>query len=139
MTGTSLEAEMKVAMRRADAVVGEEQLKTTLSGEWSGGPLGPDRDRTTGGHPAELTRDLQMEAKMEAMSLQMAAMAKLLVQYQAGTNAEDAKMEETDTTASKSRRHPDDQDSHENTVDPGRVTAETEDAGEKDDVPSQPG
>ena len=80
-----------------------------------------------------------MKAQMEAMRLQMAAMAKLLAQYQAGTNAEDAEMEVTDTTASKSRRHPDDQDSHENTVDPRRATAETEDAGERTGVPSQPG
>ena len=80
-----------------------------------------------------------MEAQMEAMRLQMAAMTKLLAQYQAGTNAEDATMEEADTTVSKSWRHPGDQDSHENTVDPRRATAETEDAGERTGVPSQPG
>lgn len=76
---------------------------------------------------------------MEAMRMQMAAMAKLLEQYQAGTNADNAEMKETDTTASTSRRHPDDQGSHENTVDPTGATAETEDAGEKASVPSQPG
>jgi len=98
-----------------------------------------DEDQTAGDHPAELTQDLQMEAKMVGITLQMAAMAKLLAQYQAGTNAEDAEMEATYTTASNSQMPPDDQGSNENTVDPARATAETEDAGEKDDVPSQPG
>ena len=45
---------------------------------------------------------------MEAMRMQMAAMAKLLEQYQAGTNTDYLEMKETDTTASTSRRHPDD-------------------------------
>ena len=112
---------------------------TKNNNEWDGGPPGPGRDRAAGRHPAETTQDLQMEAQMEAMRIQMAAISKLLAQYQEGTNIEDAEMDKTDTTARKSRRHPDDQDGHENTVGPRRATSETEDAGERPGVPSEPG